>query len=108
MIYRGVTRLRCSSPSGEPRTASGLLPFHAYTRDVMFSRFQRLRSALTCAELTNAPSSPGAYAWIHCSSSSSSNGSTDCGEFFAKEKVVGHSGVGYGATAQCECMHTQS
>ena len=74
---------------------NGMLPFHKFGRRKIFSRFSRLRRALRpCQdlELLNPTSSPGGYAWIHCS------GRELCAEYFSKVKLAGDSGTYYGGT----------
>lgn len=88
---------------GERVGPSGLLPFHEAGRKAMQSRFAQLSEVMTCALLTNYPSSsPGAYAWVQCMDNK------DCLDFFKSVNLTPESGVIFGSTSQCkrlqECM----
>lgn len=85
----------CLFPGDNP-SPSGLLPFHSATREVLYSRFQQLASVLTCAQLTNTLSSPGAYAWVRCAEG------VQCMEFFIKVNLTVESGEAFGSTPQCK------
>lgn len=83
--------------TGEGQGSDGMLLFHKFGRDVIYSRFEKLRAALSgCPhlKLQNPPSSPGAYAWIHC------EGEVTCEDVFAKVNLTGFSGKSFGTTEQ--------
>lgn len=87
--------------TGEGQISDGLYPFHKFGRDKIYSRFSKLRAALSgCPhlELQNTLSSPGAYAWIHC------DGEESCWEVFAKVNLTGFNGTTYGTTGQGQSL----
>lgn len=74
---------------------SGLLPFHEAGRTAMLSRFTQLSHVMTCAVLTNYPSSsPGAYAWVQCKDGE------NCVDFFKKVNLIVESGTLFGSSHQ--------
>ena len=76
---------------------SGMLPFHEAGRTAMLSRFTQLSNAMTCAVLTNYPSSShGAYAWVQCQDGE------DCVEFFKKINLISLPGTFFGSSNQCK------
>ena len=86
--------------SGEAPSPSGLLPFHEFSQQLLLQRFKQLATVLTCATLTNWPSSShGAYAWVKCAEG------TDCRELFLKVNLYTLSGQEFGATSQCKLKH---
>lgn len=83
--------------AGEKVGPSGLLPFHEAGRTAMQSHFAQLSDVMTCATLTNYPSSsPGAYAWVQCKDGK------DCLEFFKKINLTPEPGALFGSTNQCK------
>ena len=61
------------------------------------SRFAQLSNVLTCASLTNYPSSShGAYAWVQCKEG------VNCLDFFAEVNLVAESGNIFGSDSQCK------
>lgn len=79
----------------EVPSPSGLLPFHEFSQQLLLQRFKQLAAVLTCATLTNWPSSShGAYAWVKCAEG------TDCRELFLKVNLYTLSGQEFGATSQ--------
>ena len=81
---------------GEKVGPSGMLPFHEAGHTAMLSRFVQLDDVMTCATLTNYPSSShGAYAWVQCKTE-------DCMEFFAKVNLIPEPGTLFGSTNQCK------
>ncbi len=80
-------------PAGEEVSADGLLPFHHFGREVIYGRFEQLRTAMKgCLnlELKNSLTSPGAYAWIHCDK--------PCDSLINKVNLLGSSGKSYGTS----------
>lgn len=78
---------------------SGLLPFHEVGRTTLLSRFTELSEVLTCATLTNYPStSHGAYAWVQCKEG------VDCLEYLAKVNLIAEPGTQFGSTSQCKMV----
>lgn len=76
---------------------SGLLPFHEVGRTTLLSRFTELSEVLTCATLTNYPStSHGAYAWVQCKEG------VDCLDYLAKVNLIAEPGTQFGSTSQCK------
>jgi hypothetical protein len=89
-----------SHTTGEGKTIDGFLPFHKFGREKIYSRFSRLRAALSgCPhlKLQNSLSSPGAFAWIHC------DGEGTCEESFDKVNLKGGPGTQFGTTDNGEC-----
>ena len=90
---------------GESVTDDGYLPFHEYGHDIMFKRFQQLRSTLymtncSALKLTNDEVNTGAYAWIVCS-----DPTVDCNQLLGQVGLIGTSGVECGATKQGTCRN---
>lgn len=85
---------------GETPGPSGMLPFHEAGRTAMLSHFTQPYDALTCAKLTNFPSSShGAYAWVQC------EGTGSCFDFFRQVNLTLEAGTGFGGTDQCKYMY---
>ena len=86
--------------AGEEPGPSGMLPFHEAGHTAMLSHFTQLAAALTCAKLTNYPSSsPGAYAWVQC------EGSGSCLDFFQRVNLTLEPGTRFGSTNQCNSYY---
>jgi aspartate/methionine/tyrosine aminotransferase len=80
---------------GEKVGPSGMLPFHEAGRAALQARFSQLSEVLTCAVLTNYPSSShGAYAWVQCKDG------VDCSVFFSEVNLVPELGTLFGSTNQ--------
>ena len=83
--------------SGERVGPSGMLPFHEAGRTAMQSRFAQLSKVMTCAALTNYPSSShGAYAWVKCKEGD------NCSDFFKRVNLMTETGPLFGSTTQCK------
>ena len=84
---------------GQKVGPSGLLPFHEVGRATLLSRFTELSEVLTCATLTNFPStSHGAYAWLQCKEGD------DCLDYLAKVNLIAEPGTQFGSTSQCKMV----
>ena len=87
----------------DPSPTTGMLPYHEFGHNKIFSAFSRLSEALkNCKELevlNDIEHSPGAYAWLKCA-----DGVNCVDKMKQQAGIEGLPGTEFGATTSCKSM----